>query len=232
MFQVTPTPDTLHLRQGAGTAFDSVGFVKKDAALTALAIDSSGTWLQVKEAGKNGKTGWCSARYLLPIVLPAIAPAAGGTAPWLAIAAKEIGTKEYPGDNANHPRIQQYLATVNNLSAIDKLKDETAWCSCFMNWCVEQAGIAGTDSAWAKSWGNWRNAVAPSALQTGDIAVFDRSSATGGGGHVGIAITLDAAKQNILVLGGNQSDAVRYAWYPLDDVQGSTHYRLLSLRSA
>ena len=228
MFQVTPTPDTLHLRQGTGTAFDSIGFVKKGAALTVLAIDGSGTWLQVKEAGKNGKTGWCSARYLLPIVLPA----AGSTTPWLAIAAKEIGTKEYPGDNANHPRIQQYLATVNNLSAIDKLKDETPWCSCFMNWCVGQADMAGTDSAWAKSWGNWRNAVAPSAMQTGDIAVFDRSSAAGGGGHVGIAITQDTAKQTILLLGGNQSDAVRYAWYPMDGVQRSTHYQLLSLRRA
>ena len=224
MFQVITTPDSLHMRQGAGIGFDSIGFIKQATVLTALAVDSSGTWLQVKEDGKGGKTGWCSARYLVP--------ASAVDSPWLAVAAREIGTKEYPGNNSNHPRIQQYLATVNDLSALEKLHDETAWCSCFMNWCVEQTGRVGTDSAWAKSWGNWRKAAAISAMQTGDIAVFDRRSPKGGGGHVGIAIAIDTTAQKILLLGGNQSDAVRYAWYPLDGMQRDTHYNLLSLRRA
>ncbi|MBP7965808.1 MAG: hypothetical protein KAZ23_00195, partial [Burkholderiaceae bacterium] len=144
MFQVITIPDSLHMRQGAGQGFDSIDFMKQATVLTALAIDSSGTWLQVKESGKGGKTGWCSARYMVP--------ATAFDSPWLAVAAREIGTKEYPGNNSNHPRIQQYLATVNDLSALEKLHDETAWCSCFMNWCVEQTGRVGTDSAWAKSW--------------------------------------------------------------------------------
>lgn len=218
MFQVTVTPDMLHLRQGAGTKFDSLGFVKKGKELQALSIDSTGTWLQVQD---GGKAGWCSARYLLPIAV---------NAPWLATASQEIGVKEYPGDDANHPRIQLYLSTVNNLSDLDKQRDETAWCSCFMNWCVEQCQMAGTDSAWAKSWGNWRTAVSVDKAQTGDIAVFDRSSATGGGGHVAIFITLDAAKRSVLVLGGNQSNAVRYAWYPVDGEQWGTQYKLLSVQ--
>lgn len=66
MFTVTVTPDQLHMRQGAGTGFDSIGFVKQGNTLTAVDIDSTGTWLHVKEDGAKGKTGWCSARYLLP----------------------------------------------------------------------------------------------------------------------------------------------------------------------
>ena len=66
MFQVITIPDSLHMRQGAGTGFDSIGFIKQATVLTALAVDSSGTWLQVKEDGKGGKTGWCSARYVVP----------------------------------------------------------------------------------------------------------------------------------------------------------------------
>ena len=45
MFQVTTTPDSLHMRQGPGTGFDSIGFIKQATELTALAIDSSGTAL-------------------------------------------------------------------------------------------------------------------------------------------------------------------------------------------
>jgi len=65
MFTVTVTPDSLHTRQGPGTAFDSIGFVKQSDRFTALAIDSTGTWLQVQQSSDKGLLGWCSARYLL-----------------------------------------------------------------------------------------------------------------------------------------------------------------------
>jgi uncharacterized protein (TIGR02594 family) len=221
-FTVKVTADTLHLRQGAGSMFDSLGFVAKGDTLSVLGIDTTGTWLQVKQTGRSGKQGWCSARYLLP--------QATQPSPWLAVAVKEIGVKEYPGTASNHPRIQAYLATVNDLSAVEKSKDETYWCSCFINWCLEQVQIDGTDSAWAKSWGNWRKAVAANNAQIGDIAVFDRSSATKSGGHVAIFIDADPATSEVLVLGGNQSDSVRYAWYPFDATKNGTHYKLLSCR--
>ncbi len=222
-FTVKVTADILHLRQGAGRTFDSLTTLTKGDTLSVLGIDNTGTWLHIKQTGKAGKQeGWCSARYLLP--------QAAQPSPWLEVAVKEIGIKEYPGTANNHPRIQAYLATVNGLNAIDESKDETYWCSCFINWCMEQVQINGTDSAWAKSWGNWREAVAPKNAQTGDIAVFDRSSAASGGGHVGIFIDADPATDEVLVLGGNQSDAVRYAWYPADAIRNGTRYKLLSCR--
>jgi uncharacterized protein (TIGR02594 family) len=220
---VTVTADTLHLRQGPGRTFDSLGFCTKSEALSVMGVDATGTWLQVKQAGRTGKQGWCSARYLLPQTAQ--------PAPWLEVAVKEIGIKEYPGDASNHPRIQAYLATVNDLSAVDKSKDETAWCSCFMNWCVEQVQLSGTDSAWAKSWGNWRKAVPAANAKAGDVAVFDRSSPGSSGGHVAILIDAEPATGEVLVLGGNQSDSVRYARYPVDGIKNGTYYKLLSYRS-
>lgn len=222
IFATQVTADSLHLRKGAGRSFDSNGFVSKNDTLQVLGIDATGTWLHVKLAGKAGKDGWCYAKYLLPEVTT--------PSPWLAIAVKEIGVKEYPGPANNHPRIQAYLASVNGLSMIDKSKDETFWCSCFVNWCMEQSNINGTDSAWAKEWIKWQNADTLSNAQVGDIAVFDRSSATSDGGHVGIYIATNTMTNEVLVLGGNQNDAVRYSWYPIDTVKNGTHYKLLSLR--
>jgi uncharacterized protein (TIGR02594 family) len=222
LFQGTTTPNSLHLRQDAGRSFDSISQLQKNEKLDVISINASGTWLQVKQQGANGKTGWCSARYVLPTV--------ANPAPWLAIAIHEIGIKECCGPEENHPRIQAYLATVNDLSAVEKSQDETAWCACFINWCVEKAQLNGTDSAWAKSWGNWCKGVAPNNIQAGDLAVFDRSSPGNSGGHVGIYIAENKANNEVLVLGGNQSNSVRYSWYNRDGNQNSTHYKLMSGR--
>jgi uncharacterized protein (TIGR02594 family) len=222
LFQATIIPERLHLRQDAGRSFDSIALLSKNETLEVLSINASGTWLQVKQAGANGKTGWCSARYLLP--------SGAKAAPWLAVAVHEIGIKECCGPQENHPRIQAYLATVNDLSDMQKSQDETAWCSCFINWCVEKSQLNGTDSAWAKSWGNWRQTVAPDSIKVGDLAVFDRSSPGKSGGHVCIFIAENKAANQVLVLGGNQSNSVRYSWYPRDAVQNGTHYKLMSGR--
>jgi uncharacterized protein (TIGR02594 family) len=224
MFTVKVTAHKLHLRQGAGSKFDSITLLSQNTALTVQDVDNSGTWLEVKTNGANPKQGWCSAKYLLPDTTR--------NAPWLPIAVKEIGIREYDDTNEppEHPRIVQYLATVDDLSNKYKGSDETAWCSCFMNWCVEQAELDGTDSAWAKSWANWRAHVTLAGAKIGDIAVFERTSPTVNGGHVGIYIATDG--DQVWVLGGNQSNAVRYSRYPINGLgAGNTHYKLLSCRS-
>ncbi|MBJ6799769.1 peptidoglycan-binding protein [Geomonas sp. Red259] len=68
-------------------------------------------------------------------------------APWLKIAAGEVGQKEFPRSPAN-PRIITY----HSATSLRAISDEVAWCSAFVNWCLRQAGIAGTNSAAATSW--------------------------------------------------------------------------------
>lgn len=64
------------------------------------------------------------------------------SAPWLEIARGELGQREIKGD-AHNPRILEYHQSVRGKIT----SDETPWCSSFVNWAMEKAGIRGTDSA-------------------------------------------------------------------------------------
>eukprot|EP01156_Anaeramoeba_ignava_P011257 Anaeramoba_ignava/a482504_22.p5 GENE.a482504_22~~a482504_22.p5 ORF type:complete len:143 (+),score=5.17 a482504_22:255-683(+) len=73
-------------------------------------------------------------------------------APWFKIALEEMwaGVTEIRGRKHN-PRIIEY----HKSTTLRASNDETAWCSSFVNWCIEQAGLKGTDSAAARSWLKW-----------------------------------------------------------------------------
>lgn len=221
--------DALHVRTGPDQASDSSGLLHRGLALQLTEIDATGTWAKVSAEGTEG---WCSLKYLLP--------AGANQPPWLAMAHKEIGIKEI-ADGApglgHHPRILEYLATVDKLSDKHKEKDETDWCSCFVNWCVEKSGHDGTNSARAQSWHKWRKGKPPESVlpgshtpaALGDIAVGQLGSPQSVTGHVAFFIAYDEADEKLLLLGGNQSNSVCYQWYPLQS--DAPYGRLLSLRS-
>ncbi len=115
---------------------------------------------------------------------------------WVRIAEGEIGQKEIKGAQHN-PRIVEYHGTTTG-----KFKDdETPWCSSFVNWVMQKAGQGGTNSAQAISWARWGKKVDKPAY--GAIAVI---SYGGGKGHVGFVVGKQGS--SLLLLGGNQSDAV------------------------
>lgn len=128
-------------------------------------------------------------------------PAGNDETPWLTVARGELGTNEIRG--AQHSaRVLDYHATTS-LRARD---DETAWCSSFVNWTMEQAGYRGTDSAAARSWSTWGQAVdrSTASVQPGDVIVFPRGN-NPALGHVGIVSAVHA-DGSVTVLGGNQSN--------------------------
>src|ERR1700761_7984860 len=128
-------------------------------------------------------------------VLPADSPK------WLEIANAELGVHEAAGGAIN-PRIAEYYAAVG----LHPSDDEVAWCSAFANFCMQQAGLSGSGSAAARSWLRWGRQIDLTRAQVGDVAVFWRDSAVGWKGHV--AFFVGAAGGNLLVLGGNQGNAV------------------------
>lgn len=133
-------------------------------------------------------------------------------APWMATAGGELGVKEYPGD-ADNPRIIEYHAT----TAYGAKDDEVSWCSAFVNWCIEQHGIDGTDNAAARSWLNWGKAIRTPV--PGCITVLWRESPNSWKGHVGFYVGKHPTNdQFILLLGGNQSDSVCVAAYKKERV--------------
>lgn len=122
------------------------------------------------------------------------------TPPWLVIAVEELhrGVVEIPGPK-HEARILEYHATTTFHATVD----EVPWCSSFVNWCVERAGLKGTKSAAARSWEAWGLA---SELVPGAIVVFPRPAAGPMAGHVGFCIAVIG--DYVLILGGNQDNRV------------------------
>lgn len=133
------------------------------------------------------------------------------TPAWLRVAFSEVGVKEYPG-GAAHPSIVRYHQSTH-LDSTMALSDETPWCSSFVNWCFEKVAINGTNSAWARSWLSWGTDL--KYPRKGCVVVFSRGTSSG---HV--AFFLKEVGENILVIGGNQSNSVCEALYPKSRLLG------------
>lgn len=129
------------------------------------------------------------------------------SAPWLDIARREMHQVEVPGPKAN-PRIIEYHAT----TSLKATSDEVPWCSAFVNWVMEQAGIKGTGSAAARSWLKWG---VPSMAKVGAIAIFKRGD-NPAAGHVGFVVGAHPGGY-LEILGGNQSDQVKVSTFKVQN---------------
>lgn len=121
------------------------------------------------------------------------------TPEWVTRAIGFIGTKEISGSKHNDVIVKLWETAKIPMPVYD---DETPWCATFVGAMLEASGVAGDRSAWARDYLKW--GVKLEKPVVGCVAVFSRS---GGGGHVGFVVGKDA-DGNLMILGGNQSDAV------------------------
>jgi len=128
---------------------------------------------------------------------------------WLQNSRKLIGMQELPG-TANNPAIVQMWRDIKRGGIKD---DATPWCAAFVGAMLERAGIRSTRFESAKSYLQWGVMLAQPVV--GCVVVFTRA----GGGHVGFVVGRDSSG-NLLVLGGNQGDAVNIKAFPLTRVTG------------
>lgn len=141
---------------------------------------------------------------------------------WLDHAATYIGQREIKGGKHN-PHI---------LSWWQKIKahfrdDETPWCGAFVGGVLVEAGFpAHKTGASARAWLNYGKPISQPAV--GCIVVFWRGARNGASGHVGFVVGKDQ-KGNLMVLGGNQGDAVNIKPFAMDRVLG---YRWPSISPA
>lgn len=193
------TASSLNVRTAPGIDSKVKGALKLGAVVPCLELNDDKTWMRTDDGA--GLKGWCSLRWLRPLVGTPLA----GEPEWMKAARGEIGVREVPGSGDN-PRIVEYLQSTT-LGRPDNQNDETPWCSAFANWCLEDVGMEGTNSAWARSWLNWGRRI--TSPVPGCVTVFSRGANYG---HVGFFIE----KKNglIYVLGGNQSDSVCIDGYP------------------
>ncbi|KAJ8740042.1 TIGR02594 family protein [Aeromonas veronii] len=123
---------------------------------------------------------------------------------WIDEARKFLGLREIKGS-------QHAQAILDMWKAIKRggiKDDETPWCAAFVGACLERVGIQSTRFESAKSYLDWGTKLNAPVL--GCVVVFTRT----GGGHVGFVVG-KSPTGNLLVLGGNQDDAVNVREFPL-----------------
>lgn len=131
---------------------------------------------------------------------------------WLEIAEKEIGVCEKKGGES--ARIIEY----HSATSLKAKEDEIPWCAAFVNWCLVQSDIAGTNSAAAKSFLDWGQHL--EAPKEGCICVVQqrqagRDQATGSTSGFHVAFWLGESDGRVKLLGGNQSDSVKISTFGL-----------------
>jgi len=123
---------------------------------------------------------------------------ADNATPWMKVAEGEIGVTEISGDSHNQS-ILDYFKSTTYLASTDD--DPNEWCSAFVNWCLTEVGINGTNDVAAKSWINYGKPI--NSYQYGAITILERN----GNYHVGFAEEL--GENYLKVLGGNQGSPAR-----------------------
>lgn len=139
------------------------------------------------------------------------------------VAQRFVGVKEIPGRDNNN----QVLAMLK-LDDPWPAGDEVPWCSAFVNYIAWLLRLPRSKSLRARSWLTIGYSVELADAEVGfDVVVLKRNGDDQPGpevldavGHVGFFAGTEA--DQILVLGGNQSDSVKVSPYP--------EYRLLGIR--
>src|SRR5262245_17171851 len=127
--------------------------------------------------------------------------------PWFSVATHFRGITEVHG-SVDNPKILEMF----RISGHPEIKDdETPWCAAFVGACLRLSGYRSSGSLGARSYQGFGEDLGSKA-QRGCIVVFWRGDPNAETGHVAFYDRDDG--DNIVVLGGNQSDAVTAARYP------------------
>jgi uncharacterized protein (TIGR02594 family) len=130
---------------------------------------------------------------------------------WLELAWGDLGVAEAAGPASNR-NVVRYYAEVGHAAVTD---DAVAWCAAFLGACLERAGIGSTRSLMARSYLSWGEALTEE--RHGAVAVLSRG-ADPSLGHVGFLV--GTTPSNLILLGGNQGDAVRVEAFPRSRLLG------------
>lgn len=131
------------------------------------------------------------------------------TPPWIVEAKRHEGLTEIKGTE----HAQEILQFWKDIKRGGIKADSVPWCAAFVGACLERVGIESTRFESAGSYLTW--GVPLSEPIYGCIVVFSRK----GGGHVGFVVGVDEHNR-LMVLGGNQGDAVNVAPFTRDRVIG------------
>lgn len=132
-----------------------------------------------------------------------------------------VGLKEIAG-----PKNNGFITWAHSLCGIEDASDEVPWCSAFVNALAWMLRLPRSKSAAARSWLTVGTPIEIANARVGyDIVILKRGAGEQPGpevvtapGHVGLYSGVDQAF--VIVLGGNQGDAVSIARFPIANVLG------------
>lgn len=194
------TASSLNVRTGPSTNDLIIMALTRGTLVEPIDISLDERWYQIEvQQGEDTVRGWIAKGYLT-----AEGDSAVGAPRWFAIAEGELGVSEVAGPG-NNPRIVEY----HQSATLRATEDSVPWCSSFVNFCIEKAGIPGTGSAAARSWLKFGRQLDGSRL--GCIVVLRRGS-NPNNGHVGFFA--GESEAHLRLLGGNQNDQVKFSNFP------------------
>jgi uncharacterized protein (TIGR02594 family) len=142
--------------------------------------------------------------------------------PWIDEGRKHIGLREDVSHSQHHPTVVQWLNAMGKFTGEANAwwrDDETPWCGLFVGYCL---GVSGrfVVREWYRA-SAWQTPQMTRILRPayGSIVVMART----GGGHVGFVVGVDQ-RGNIMVLGGNQGNAVSIAPFSRERLLGATYW--------
>lgn len=120
-----------------------------------------------------------------------------------------LGLKEWPGAKSN-PEVEALFKA----AGFPGLTDDVPWCAGFVGAVLAQVGLKPSGSLMARSYLKWGMDVPIHQARPGDVVVFARGKPPSA--HVAFFLWFDGTR--VKVRGGNQSDAVTDAFYPVNDI--------------
>lgn len=194
--------DSVFMREGPGDTYATTVALKFNRVVEVDLISPNGKWKHCTNAW--GASGWYPIERLARLGDVALEKEREDFS-HLHIAYLEFGTRELPG-TPNNPRVQEYIMSTDLAEKYPYLPDETDWCACFVNWCIEKAGLRSANSAIVSPWRNW--GVKPPTIRRGSVISFRWDD-----GWEHVSFYLGDIGNYVVCLGGNQSDAVWISVY-------------------
>lgn len=134
-------------------------------------------------------------------------------AKWLTLARSHVGMREIPGPTHNQAIVDWW----QDMGAPFR-DDETPWCGAFMDHILRSSGEETVETGQvARKWLNLPVTLDEPAV--GCVVVLWRESPTSWKGHAGFLVGKTEAGE-LLILGGNQHDAVTIESFPTSRVLG------------
>ena len=129
---------------------------------------------------------------------------------WMAHAWRHLGTRERAGSR-HEPDILEFFEDAGHG---DVKRDEVPWCAAFTGACLARAGEVASGSLLARSYLDWGTSI--DEPRPGAVTVLSRGEPWAG--HVGFWI--GETDGSVVLLGGNQSDAVTVTRFPKSRLLG------------